>query len=50
MKGRVIFKYTLDKAIGQGYVWFRLTGQKCMKCDNPSFVHAMWYDDEVRKV
>ena len=50
MKGRVCFKYFLDAAVNEGVVYFRLTGQKCMKCEHPDFVHAMWYEDEVKKV
>ena len=50
MKGRVCFKYFLDAAVNEGVVYFRLTGQKCMKCEHEDFVHAMWYEDEVKKV
>lgn len=50
MKGRVMFWFLLDSGSNTGFVYFRLFGQRCSKCNDPEFVHAMWYPEEVVKV
>ena len=50
MKGRVMFWFYLDQSAGAGFVYFRLYGQRCSKCNDPEFTHAMWYPEEVLKV
>ena len=50
MKGRVYFLYVLDRIEMKGHVYFTLIGQKCSKCEDEDFVHAMWYPDEIVKV
>ena len=50
MKGRVYFLYVLDCIEKKDYVYFTFIGQKCSKCEDKDFVHAMWYPDELVKV
>ena len=50
MKGRVVFWFKLDLHAQRGYVYFKLFGQKCQKCQPVEFEHAMWYPEEVTKV
>jgi len=50
MKGRVIFWFNLNAYALEGFVFFKLFGQRCQKCNTERFEHAMWYPEEVAKV
>lgn len=50
MKGRVVFWFQMWPEHSQGLVLFKLYGQKCEKCNQKVFEHAMWYPEEVNKV
>ncbi|PAA82018.1 hypothetical protein BOX15_Mlig033475g1 [Macrostomum lignano] len=50
MGGQVVFWVYKDDAKNEGYVHFKLYGQKCTDCNSQYYEHAIWYQEEVEKV